>query len=380
VVAPLAPGDGATRAPLEWLPDEWEAAMRERGQPAYRALQVFRWIHARGVTDPQAMTDLPKALRADLAALGLAPAASLDHVHRSADDSRKLLVGLAGDEKIETVLLPVVTRGEDDDDDEPAAARVTQCVSSQVGCAMGCVFCASGIAGLKRHMTAAEIVSQVLLGRAQLDEGERLKNLVFMGMGEPLHNYEALHRAIVLLTHPEGLALSPRRITVSTSGLVPGIDRLGADFGGQIALAVSLHQADDARRSELVPINKKHPLPELVKALRRYPLRRGKRVTIEYTLIAGQNDSAEDARKLGRLLAGLPVKINLIPMNGIPHSKLGPPPEERIDAFQQALVRAGHLCFRRRLRGDDVAAACGQLALDEAPKLSFLRRQPRSPD
>jgi 23S rRNA (adenine2503-C2)-methyltransferase len=366
----------ATTAPLEWLPEDWQRALTERGQPAYRALQVFRWIHARGVTDPQAMTDVPKALRAELAALGLAPAVELRHVHRSADGSRKLLVALGDGKAVETVLLPVFTRDDDDGGASPAGARVTQCISSQVGCAMGCVFCASGVAGLERHLSAAEIVSQVLCGRAQLDANEKLKNVVFMGMGEPLHNYAAVSRAIALLTHPEGLALSPRRITVSTSGLVPEIDRLGADFGGQIALAISLHHADDEERSRLVPVNKKHPLPALVKALRRYPLRHGRRITIEYTLIAGHNDGLEDARQLSRLLSGLPVKINLIPMNPITHSQLGPPAEERIAAFQELLVRAGHLCFRRRLRGDDVAAACGQLALDAPPKLSFLRRQP----
>jgi 23S rRNA (adenine2503-C2)-methyltransferase len=242
---------------------------------------------------------------------------------------------------------------------------------------MGCVFCASGIAGLDRHMSADEIVSQVLLGRSLLNEGERLSHVVFMGMGEPLHNYEATALACRTLTDPAGIALSPRRLTVSTSGLVPEIDRLGGDFEGQIGLAISLHNADDARRSALMPINDKYPLAELMACLRRYPLRRGRRITIEYTLVAGQNDALDDARALAELLDGLRVKINLIPMNPIEHSKLGPPAPDRVLAFQQILKDAGYLCFVRRRRGDDVSAACGQLVMiGKEPSRAFVRRQP----
>jgi len=226
-------------------------------------------------------------------------------------------------------------------------------------------------------MSAAEVVTQVLLARAQLEPGETLRNIVFMGMGEPLHNYDATARAVRLFTHAEGMGLSPRRITVSTSGLVPEIDRLGADFDGKVALAISLHAADDARRSALVPVNQRYPLEELMGALRRYPLQKRRRITIEYTLIANQNDALDDARKLVRLLRGLPVKVNLIPMNPIAHSELGPSPEERVAAFQKILIDAGYLCFIRRRRGDDVAAACGQLALlGGKPTRRFLARQP----
>jgi 23S rRNA (adenine2503-C2)-methyltransferase len=254
------------------------------------------------------------------------------------------------------------------------SVRVTQCISTQVGCAMGCTFCASGVAGLKRHLGPEEIVAQVLVGRAQLAEGEALRNVVYMGMGEPLHNYEATARSLRLLTHPEGIGLSSRRVTVSTSGLVPEIARLGADFGGQIGLAISLHAADDATRSALMPINRKYPLDRLMEALRAYPLPRRRRITIEYTLVAGQNDDPAEARRLARLLRGLPVKINLIPMNPIAASALGPPPADRVAAFQEVLTSAGYSCFVRRRRGDDVAAACGQLALlGAAPK---VRRGP----
>jgi 23S rRNA (adenine2503-C2)-methyltransferase len=318
---------------------------------------------------------------------------------RAADDTRKLLVELAGGATVETVLIPNVTKGksqlpspvptapsddadaaaaddEDDAEDAPQGevARVTQCISTQVGCAMGCVFCASGVAGLKRHLGADEIVAQVLVGRSRLDPHEQLRNVVYMGMGEPLHNYDSVARSLRLLTHPEGIGLSSRRVTVSTSGLVPEIERLGADFGGQIGLAISLHASDDETRTKLMPINKKYPLARLMDALRAYPLPKRRRITIEYTLVAGRNDGAAEAKKLARLLRGLPVKINLIPMNPIEASTLGPPDLGGVLAFQQVLCDAGYSCFIRRRRGDEVSAACGQLALAGAkPKVRVNR-------
>jgi 23S rRNA (adenine2503-C2)-methyltransferase len=239
---------------------------------------------------------------------------------------------------------------------------------------MGCVFCASGVAGLKRHMRPDEIVAQVLVGRSRLDPREQLRNVVLMGMGEPLHNYDATMRALRLLTHKEGIGLSPRKVTVSTSGLVPEIERLGADFGGQIGLAISLHAADDETRTRLMPINKKYPLARLMEALRAYPLPKRRKITIEYTLVAGKNDAAEEAKKLARLLVGLPVKINLIPMNPIEASTLGPTSMNGVHAFQRVLTDAGYACFIRKRRGDDVSAACGQLALLGAkPKVRVNR-------
>ena len=384
-------------APLARTPEDWAEAIRPLAGRPYHARQLFRWLQARGVVDVDRMTDLPKALRAKLAALPFHRTAAAAHVRRSLDGTRKILISLA-DGATETVLIPGVSgnRGvlpspleavgdadvaaaEDDDetetDAEPGGAndgedrgrdegvRVTQCVSTQVGCAMGCVFCASGVAGLKRQLGADEIVGQVIVGRAHLDAGERLSNVVFMGMGEPLHNYEATARALRLLMHPDGVALSARRITVSTSGLVPEILRLGEEFGGNLGLAVSLHAADDETRSRLMPINKKYPLASLMDALRAYPLPRRRRITIEYALVAGRNDSRDDARKLARLLRGLPVKVNLIPMNPIAASSLGPPDLRFVLEFQRLLCDAGYACFVRRRRGDDVDAACGQLAL-----------------
>ena len=256
---------------------------------------------------------------------------------------------------------------DEEESPEPAVAdgpvRVTQCISTQVGCAMGCVFCASGVAGLKRHMTADEIIAQVILGRSRLDEGEQLRNVVFMGMGEPLHNYDATTRVLRLLTNADGIGLSSRRITISTSGLVPEITRLGEDFAGQVGLAISLHAADDETRTRLMPINKKYPLATLMTALRAYPLPKRRRITIEYTLVAGKNDAPEEAKKLVKLLRGLQVKINLIPMNPIEASTLGPPDMAGVLAFQRILCDAGYSCFIRRRRGDEVDAACGQLAI-----------------
>jgi 23S rRNA (adenine2503-C2)-methyltransferase len=374
--------------PLARTPEEWADTLLPLGGRPFHARQLFRWVHARSVLDAARMTDLPKELRAKVAELELERTLEVASVRRAHDDTRKVLVRLRDGATIETVLIPSVTGGrsnlpspvlsddadvaaapdDDEEEDEGGGAferpiRVTQCVSTQVGCAMGCAFCASGVAGLKRHLGADEIVVQVLAGRALLDAGERLRNIVFMGMGEPLHNYEATARALRLLMHPDGVALSARRITVSTSGLVPEIGRLGAEFGGNLGLAISLHAADDETRSRLMPINKKYPLGVLMDALRAYPLPRRRRITIEYTLVAGRNDEIGEARKLARLLRGLPVKVNLIPMNPIAASTLGPPDLSRVLEFQQALCDAGYSCFVRRRRGDDVSAACGQLAL-----------------
>jgi 23S rRNA (adenine2503-C2)-methyltransferase len=384
----VAAADAARLPPLARLPEEWAEDATRLGGRAFHGRQIFRWIHARGVTDADRMTDLPGGLRERLRAEeGLSGVAEVVQERRAADDTRKLLVSLAGGANVETVLIPRVAAGrselpsplddadaaaivEDEDEDageggalEAGPVPVTQCISTQVGCAMGCVFCASGVAGLKRHMGADEIVSQVLLGRARLTAGEQLRNVVFMGMGEPLHNYAAVARSLRLLTHPEGIGLSTRKVTVSTSGLVPEIARLGADFAGQIGLAISLHAADDETRTRLMPINKKYPLAELMAALRAYPLPRRRRITIEYTLVAGKNDGAPEAKKLAKLLRGLPVKVNLIPMNPIEASTLGPPDLSSVLAFQKILCDAGYSCFIRRRRGDDVSAACGQLAL-----------------
>jgi 23S rRNA (adenine2503-C2)-methyltransferase len=363
--------------PVGRLPEEWVAELAALGEPKYRALQVFRWIHRRGELDPAKMTDLSLGLRERLAGAGLGSPLEVLDVRRARDGTRKLVLGMQGGGRVECVLIPMTPLADadadlaaSDDEDELGAdaplekTRVTLCVSTQFGCAMGCVFCASGRAGLGRGLGADEIVSQVIIARRHLDPNEELTNLVFMGMGEPLHHYDETARALRLLTHPEGSGMSPRRITVSTVGLVPGLKKLGADFGGKVGLAVSLHAPDDETRTRIVPMNKRYPLVDLMRALRDYPLPKRRRITIEYTLIDGVNDSDAHADSLVRLLAGLPVKVNLIPMNDVDGSGLHASLPERVTAFQARVAGFGVSCFVRARRGDEVAAACGQLALE----------------
>jgi 23S rRNA (adenine2503-C2)-methyltransferase len=375
--------------PVGRLPEEWRQALALLGEKPFRAEQIFRWIHERGVLEPERMTDLSKALRERLEHDGFAQPARIADVHAAHDGTRKLVLELAGGARVECVIIPMTdlvaqhdadaAASVDDPDDvdadeaeggrssaagqEVEKTRITLCVSTQYGCAMGCVFCASGQAGLQRGLSASEIVTQVLLARAQLAPNEELKNLVFMGMGEPLHHYEQTARAIRLLTHPMARGMSPRRITVSTVGLVPGIARLGEDFGGKVGLAVSLHAPNDRVRDAIMPMNRKYPIAELIQALRDYPLPQRRRITIEYTLIDRVNDSEENARELVALLRGLRVKVNLIPMNPISASELKAPSGARVAAFQRILAEAGLSCFVRTRRGDEVSAACGQLAI-----------------
>jgi 23S rRNA (adenine2503-C2)-methyltransferase len=374
--------------PFARLPEQWRALVEELGEPAFRGAQIFRWIQHKGITDPQAMSNLGRALREQLSAQAWTNPLSVTSVRRAPDGTRKLLCGLADGGSVECVLIPMTKQVDADaaaHDDEAidveasgSLARVTLCISTQFGCAMGCVFCASGQAGLVRGLGAAEIVMQVQLAKQHLEPGEELRNLVFMGMGEPLHHYEATAQALRVLTHPEGAALSPRRITVSTVGLVPGIRKLGQDFGGKVGLAISLHAPDDATRDRIVPMNRRYPIDALLRALHEYPLPKRRRITIEYTLIDGVNASLGHARRLARLLRGLRVKLNLIPMNPISASSFGPPDQRSVEVFRDVLLEAGYSCFLRTRRGDAVDAACGQLALS-SEGLVRLGRATRSP-
>ncbi len=360
--------------PVGRFPEEWQEAVTALGERPFRAKQVFRWLHQRGEFEPEKMSDLSVPFRARLTEVGVAPPFRVDHVHESRDGTRKLVLEARDGARVESVIIPMTdlatdadasAASQDDEDEEPVGARakVTLCISTQFGCAMGCVFCASGQAGLVRGLRASEIVSQVYLAKRYLRADEQLSNLVFMGMGEPLHHYDETARAVRLLTHPDGLGMSPRRITISTVGLIPGIERLGQDFAGKIGLAVSVHAPNDATRDRIIPMNRRYPVGELMKALRAYPLPKRRRITIEYTLINGVNDSVEHARELSVILRGIPCKINLIPMNPITASELRAPEAESVRLFQDVLARAGYSCFVRTRRGDEVAAACGQLAM-----------------
>lgn len=363
--------------PVGRLPEEWQTAVAALGERPFRAKQVFRWLHQRGEFEPEKMTDLSVGFRAQLAEAGVAPSFRVEHVHESRDGTRKLVLEAKDGARVESVIIPMTDLSNDadasaapsDDEDEDAAdvarSKVTLCISTQFGCAMGCVFCASGQAGLIRGLKASEVVSQVYLAKRYLKADEQLGNLVFMGMGEPLHHYDETARALRLLTHPDGLGMSPRRITVSTVGLIPGIEKLGQDFGGKIGLAISVHAPNDTARDRIIPMNKRYPLKALMQALRDYPLPKRRRITIEYTLIDGVNDSVTHARELAQILRGIPSKINLIPMNPITASELRAPAQENVRKFQDVLANAGYSCFVRTRRGDEVSAACGQLAMTE---------------
>lgn len=333
--------------PLSALPDELAAAATALGQPSYRGGQLFRWLQARSVLDPREMTDLPASLRERLAAEGSVIDARIGQVLRSDDGTRKLEVVLGDGLAVETVLIP-------------EEGKLTQCVSTQVGCCVGCSFCRSGKRGLARNLSAAEIVAQIHLARSERLPGEELRNAVLMGIGEPLHNVARVVRALELMTHPEGLGLSSRRVTVSTVGIPRGIERLGQALGGDAALAISLHAADDATRRELVP-GVEAGLDEIVSALRAYPLPRRRRFTIEYVLVKGKNDSDAHARKLVKLLMPLRVKVNLLPLNPHDLTDLEPPDDARVAAFQQVLIEKGLTAIVRKRRGADIGAACGQL-------------------
>ncbi|MGE0638802.1 MAG: 23S rRNA (adenine(2503)-C(2))-methyltransferase RlmN [Thermoanaerobaculia bacterium] len=327
----------------------------------FRARQIFDAIHLRAVTDFSEMTDLSRPLREELAA---AFAISLPEVSSrvdSADGTTKFLLRLADGASIEAV-------------DIPETKRRTLCISSQAGCGLACAFCVTGYWGAGRNLTAGEIVAQVLLVR-RLQNLPPTLNLVFMGMGEPLLNVESVHTALELLSE----SISWRRMTVSTAGVVPGLDAMAA-WDRRPNLAISLHAPDDARRDEIMPINRSYPLAELLDALRRFPLEPRRRITIEYILLAGFNDSPGDAAALARLLRKIPVKINLIPFN--PDPVLGDrfvrPSPESISRFQEELAARHLTATVRRTRGDDVGAACGQLrAFAREPRARNPRRPPR---
>lgn len=321
------------------------------GERRYRTEQVMKWIYHRGVVDFADMTDLSKKLRERLPTLATLELPEIVSEQRSADGTRKWAVRVANGNSVECVLIP--DRG-----------RNTLCVSSQVGCMLDCSFCSTGKQGFNGNLSAAEIVGQVLLvaRRLQQDGDERgVTNVVLMGMGEPLLNFDAVVAATDVVTDDWAFGISKRRVTVSTAGVVPAIYRLAEV--SDVALAVSLHAPDDALRNVLVPINRKYPIDELLNACRHYLEGLGERrsVTIEYTLIAGVNDGIEQAKALARLLGALRCKINLIPFNPFPGSEYRAPAQETVRAFQTYLLNEGYATMLRSTRGDDIAAACGQL-------------------
>ena len=332
----------------EYLRKDLADALAAEDVPRFHADQIFTWFYQRRAADYGSMTTLSKSLRERLAEAVPLRLPEVLAEDRSADGTRKWLLGLADGKTVECVLMPV--------DD-----RWSLCVSSQVGCRLGCRFCTTGGQGYERDLTAGEIVGEVVVAGRNLAEGERITNVVFMGMGEPLDNYDAVTRAIRILYDGFGLNLSSRRVTVSTAGLVPGIERLGREADLEVSLAVSLNAPTDAIRGRIMPIAKKYPLDALLAACRAFPMRPRRRITMEYVMLKGINDRVEHARQLAKALEGVRCMVNLIRFNGNPADGYEPPEEADVLAFQETLRARGYRAIIRVSRGADIRAACGQL-------------------
>jgi len=332
---------------------ELAAELARIGEPPFRARQLWHWIYHRGATDFAEMTTLAKSFRADLAERYVVsrPRAVVDR--QSIDGTRKWLLGFADGQEAETVHIPEEDRG-------------TLCVSSQIGCTLTCRFCHTGTQRLVRNLSAAEILGQIMLARDSLQEwpsppdGRLISNIVMMGMGEPLYNYDNVAKALRIVMDGEGISISKRKITLSTAGVVPMIRRAGAELG--VNLAISLHAVTDELRDRIVPINKKYPIAELMDACRSYPgLSNARRITFEYVMLKGVNDSPADARALIKLIEGVPAKVNLIPFNAWPGAPFECSSNAAIAAFSDIVFEAGYASPVRTPRGRDIMAACGQL-------------------
>lgn len=339
----------ASAASLLGLPrgelEDWFVA---RGEAAFRARQLMRWLYHRNELEPHRMTDMALPLRQTLEEAAKLELPEIAHHERSADGTRKWLLEVGGGQVIETVFIPERTRG-------------SLCVSSQVGCAVNCPFCATGQMGFSRNLSAAEIVAQAIVARRELGPEDRaITNIVFMGMGEPLANFREVVRAASVFVDHLGLGLSRRKVTLSTSGITPRIRKLASS--SRIALALSLHAPDDELRNSLVPLNKRYPLGPLLEACWDYARRTESReITFEYVMLDGVNDQPQQARALARLLRDRPAKLNLIPYNRVDGAPFACSPRDAIDRFRQILLDAGIMTITRKTRGDDIDAACGQL-------------------
>ena len=333
---------------------ELEKALETRGIERFHARQLYRWIYRRGIVDFELMTDLARALRTRFGQEFVVSTPRVVNDERSADGTRKFVLELADHRRIESVFIP----------DTPS---MTFCISTQVGCAMSCGFCLTGKMGLVRNLTAGEIAGQVRVLAAATGLLDSPFNIVLMGMGEPLHNYDNTMKALRILHAEHGLAVSPRRVTLSTVGIVPGLERLARE-PLMPNLAVSLHATTDEQRTALVPPNKKYPLADILDACRRFPLKKRSRITFEYVLLDGVNDTPDDARRLARLLSGIKAKVNLIPLNPAPGIPYDRPSDARVDRFAQILADRHITVSVRKSRGQDIRAACGQLIVEGGTK------------
>lgn len=335
---------------------ELEAVLEAPGHQRFHARQLYRWIYRRGVADFERMTDLSRTLRDELPRTFRLTTPKVVGDERSTDGTRKFLLELADSRRVEAVFIP----------DTPA---MTFCISTQVGCAMACDFCLTGKMGLVRNLTAGEIAGQVRVLAAATNLLEHPFNIVLMGMGEPLHNYDNTMKALRILHAEHGLAVSPRRVTLSTVGIVPGLERLARE-PLMPNLAISLHATTEDQRTALVPPNRKYSLADILDTCRRFPLKKRSRITFEYVLLDGVNDTPEDARRLVRLLSGIRAKVNLIPLNPAPGIPYDRPSDARVDRFAQVLADRHITVSVRKSRGRDIRAACGQLIVEGGVKKS----------
>ena len=328
-------------------PSELTEFLKSFRKERYRSIQILRWLYQKGVQSFDEMTNLSKKFRQELSQVGFISTLHLLHLEEAKDGTKKFLFQLEDGNRIESVLIPDKT-------------RLTLCLSTQVGCAFRCQFCLTGKIGWKRDLKASEIINQILAVRKMVPDKTSITNIVLMGMGEPLANYENTVKALELMVHPDAFKFSSRRVTLSTVGLLPGLERLSKEKV-QFRLAISLNATDEETRSHLMPINRRYPLIKLLEACRNFPLRPRARITFEYVMVDGINDSPQDAKRLLRLLKGIPSKINLIPLNGAPEIPFNRPSDENVKRFQEILMEGGLTAIVRTSKGAEISAACGQL-------------------
>jgi 23S rRNA (adenine2503-C2)-methyltransferase len=328
-------------------PAELEDFIASFGKERYRSTQILRWFYQKGVHSLDEMTNLSKKFREELSQISFISTLQPLHVEQAKDGTKKILFQLEDGSRIESVLIPDKT-------------RLTLCLSTQVGCAFGCRFCLTGKIGWRRNLSVSEILNQILAVRKMLPEKTPITNIVLMGMGEPLANYDNTLKAINLMHHPDAFKLSSRRITLSTVGLLPELERLAKEKIS-FRLAISLNASDEETRSQLMPVNRRYPLKRILALCKNFPLRPRTRLTFEYVMVEGVNDSPQDAKKLLRILKGIPSKINLIPLNEAPEIPFKKTSEEKIKRFQEILLEGGLTAIVRTSKGAEISAACGQL-------------------
>jgi 23S rRNA (adenine2503-C2)-methyltransferase len=349
---------------------ELEQALTALGSQKFHARQIFQWVHKRGVTDVARMSDLSRELRLQLSAHFTLTTPQVVRREQSSDGTTKFLLSLSDGKHIESVCIPEQSA---ESSDPSSTSRLTFCISTQVGCAMKCAFCLTGKMGIDRNLSAGEIVGQVRVLARELGALDARFNIVLMGMGEPLHNYDETMKALRMLADEHGFAMSPRRITLSTVGVLPALERLATE-PLMPNLAISLHSTTEAQRDLLVPINRKYGIDELLETCRRFPLKRRERITFEYVMLRDVNDTPEDARRLVRLLSGIKAKVNLLPLNeaaGIPFER---PSDAAVNRFAKILADRGVTVSVRKSRGRDIRAACGQLITESSRTAAPGRR------